>query len=422
MTSIKLQNKIELMSPAGSYESLMAAIKAGTNAVYFGVGKLNMRARSAKNFQIDDLPTIARICSHDQISCYLALNSILYDDEIAEMQNLCDAAKDAGVSAVIASDISAINYASSIGLEVHISTQLNVSNLEAVKFYARYADVIVLARELKIGQIKSICDEIKRQDIRGPGGNLVRIELFIHGALCVSISGKCYMSDSLTGHSANRGECLQTCRRSYKVVDDVTGDELLIDNQYVMSPKDLCTIRFVDKLIECGATVFKIEGRGRREDYVYRVTRAYRQAIDSYYAGTFSAEITQQWEEELAKVFNRGFWHGGYYMGRHINDWSKSYGSRAKKQKVYAGYVKNYFSKARVAEFVIENGEVKIGDELMITGVTTGFVEITTESMYVNDVPADSAAKGDFVTIPVGEKVRRNDKLYLIIDRVDFQE
>ncbi|MBN2412033.1 U32 family peptidase [candidate division KSB1 bacterium] len=410
------------MSPAGSYESLMAAIKAGTNAVYFGVGKLNMRARAAKNFQTEDLKKISRICSRNHVRCYLTLNTILYDDEIAEMQSICEAATDAGISAVIASDIAAINYARKIGLEVHISTQANVSNLESVKFYAGYADVIVLARELTIEQVKSICSEIKRQEIRGPGGNPLQVELFVHGALCVSISGKCYMSESLTGHSANRGNCLQTCRRSYKVIDDVTGDELAIDNEYVMSPKDLCTIGFIDQLIESGATVFKIEGRGRREDYVYRVTRAYREAIDSYFTGTFSKEKAKQWEAELSKVFNRGFWHGGYYMGRHIDDWSKSYGSRATKQKVYAGYVKNYFPKAGIAEFVIENGEVKTGDKLMVTGVTTGFVETTADSIFVNDVPADLAVKGDFATIPVTEKVRRNDKLYLIIDRVDFQK
>jgi len=410
------------MSPAGSFESLRAAIKAGTNAVYYGVGKMNMRARAAKNFQLNDLEEISNICSRHHVRSYLALNTILYDDEIAEMQSLCNAAKNAGISAVIASDIAAINYARAIGLEVHISTQANVSNIDAVRFYANYADVIVLARELKIEQIKSICDEIKRQGIKGPNGNLVQIELFIHGALCISISGKCYMSQSLTGHSANRGDCFQTCRRGYKVVDDATGDELVIDNEYVMSPKDLCTIGFIDKLIESGATVFKIEGRGRREDYVFRVTRAYREAINSYFAGTYSQEKAKEWERELEKVFNRGFWHGGYYMGRHINEWSKSYGSRATKQKVYSGVVKNYFPKARVAEFVIENGEVKIGDTIMVTGVTTGFVETKVDSIFVRDVPADKAVKGDNATIPVAEKIRRNDKLYLIIDRVDYQE
>lgn len=415
------KKKTELTAPAGSFASLQAAIQAGADSVYFGVGKLNMRARAAQNFTLDELEQIADTCRQHHIRSYLALNTILYDNEIKEMQTICNAAKKTGISAVIASDIAAIQYARQIGLEVHISTQANVSNLEAVKFYARYADVIVLARELTIEQVKSICDAILQQNITGPSGNLVKIELFIHGALCVSISGKCYMSLSLTGHSANRGDCSQTCRRSFKVIDDVTGEELVIDNKYVMSPRDLCTIQFIDKLIESGATVFKIEGRGRREEYVYHVTQAYREAINSYYTGTFTRENISRWETELAGVFNRGFWHGGYYMGRQIDEWSRSYGSQATRQKIYVGYVHNYFPKAGIAEFAIENHGVAIGDTITISGPTTGYVETCVNSLFINEQPTEHAEKGAYTTIPVPAKVRRNDKLYVLTERTELQ-
>ncbi|HPG40023.1 MAG TPA: peptidase U32 family protein [bacterium] len=413
---------IELTAPAGSFTSLQAAIKAGADSIYFGVGKLNMRARAAQNFIPEELPQIVEICHSKNVRCYLALNTILYDNEICEMQAICNAAQTAGVDAVIASDMAAIQYAHQLGLEVHISTQANVSNFEAVKFFARYADIIVLARELTIAQVKYICDAIREQNIIGPSGNLVKIELFIHGALCVSISGKCYMSLSLTGHSANRGDCFQTCRRSYKVVDDVTGDELVIDNHFVMSPRDLCTIGFMDKLIESGASVLKIEGRGRREEYVYTVTRVYREAISACLTNNYTPEKISRWETELAGVFNRGFWHGGYYMGRHIDEWSRSYGSQASKQKIYAGYVKNYFPQAGIAELAIESHGIARGDTIIISGPTTGYVETRITSLLVDDQPVPNAGKGTYATIPVPEKVRRHDKLYIFAVRNDLQE
>ncbi len=417
-----IDNKsVEIMSPAGSFESLMAAIKAGADSVYFGVGKLNMRARSAKNFQLEDLAKITEICKKHHIKSYLALNTILYDYELDDMRSLCKSALETGVTAIIASDIAVIQYAREIGIEVHLSTQLNISNVAEVRFYSQFADVIVLARELTVEQVRHIVDTIQNENIRGPKGELVQIELFVHGALCVSVSGKCYMSLANTGHSANRGDCFQTCRRSYRVIDETTDEELVIDNKYVMSPRDLCTIRFVDQLVATGASVFKIEGRGRREEYVYRVTKAYKEAVAHVQNGTFDHEKAVEWEQQLEKVFNRGFWHGGYYMGRHWDEWSASYGSRATQQKVYLGYVKHYFSKAGVAEFLIETGDVNIGDALMITGPTTGIVEATVESIFVNDAPAESAQKGDAPTLKMTEKVRRNDKLYKVINRKDFQ-
>jgi len=413
---------IELTAPAGSFASLQAAIQAGADSVYFGVGKLNMRARAAQNFTPAELPQIVAMCHSNNVRCYLALNTILYDNEIFEMQAICNAAKTAGVDAVIASDLAAIQYACRLGLEVHISTQANVSNLEAVKFFARYADVIVLARELTIEQVKYICDAIRKQNITGPSGKLVKIELFIHGALCVSISGKCYMSLSLTGHSANRGDCFQTCRRSYKVVDEVTGDELVIDNQFVMSPRDLCTIGFMDKLIESGASVMKIEGRGRREEYVFTVTRVYREALTACLANNFTPEKISRWETDLAGVFNRGFWRGGYYMGRHIDEWSRSYGSQADKQKIYAGYVRNYFLKAGIAELVIESQGISLGDTIIISGPTTGYVETSVASLMIDGQPVQKAGKGTCATIPVPGKVRRHDKLYIFAARNDLQK
>ncbi len=417
-----IDNKsVEIMAPAGSFESLMAAIKAGADSVYFGVGKLNMRARSAKNFQLEDLAKITEICKKHHIKSYLALNTILYDYELDDMRFLCKSALDAEVTAIIASDIAVIQYAREIGIEVHLSTQLNISNVTEVRFYSQFADVMVLARELTVEQVRHIVNTIEKEEIRGPKGELVQIELFVHGALCVSVSGKCYMSLANTGHSANRGDCFQTCRRSYRVIDETTDEELVIDNKYVMSPRDLCTIRFVDQLVATGASVFKIEGRGRREEYVYRVTKAYKDAVAHVQMGTFDHDKAVEWEQQLEKVFNRGFWHGGYYMGRHWDEWSASYGSRATQQKVYLGYVKHYFRKAGVAEFLIETGDVNVGDALMITGPTTGIVEATVESIYVNDAPAESAQKGDAPTLKMSEKVRRNDKLYKVIDRKDYQ-
>lgn len=420
--SLDMTKKIELMAPAGSRESLNAAIKAGADSIYFGVDKLNMRARAAKPFHISDLKEISNICKQNGIKCYLALNTIIYDDEMDLMRTICDAALEANLSAIIATDISTILYARKIGLAVHISTQANISNLESVRFYSQFADVLVLARELTLPQIAHICDEIKKQNIHGPSGKLVQIELFVHGALCVSIAGKCYMSLALTNHSANRGDCLQNCRRSYRVIDDATGNELKIDNRYVMSPKDLCTIDFLDQLIGAGATVFKIEGRGRSADYVFKVTRAYRKAIDSYFQGKFTMEKSKDWKKDLQSVFNRGYWEGGYYLGKRLGEWSGAYGSRATKQKKYVGFVKNYFARPKIAQIMIENESLHIGDQIIAIGPTTGYAETDVESIFVNEKPAQGAAKGDDITIPFPEKLRRNDKIYIIRDRTHWQK
>lgn len=409
------------MSPAGSYESLHAAIKAGADSIYFGVEQLNMRARSSKTFTLDDLHEIADITSKAGKKSYLALNTIVYDDEIPLMHSICDAAKTAGISAVIATDVSAITYARSIGLDVHISTQANISNIGAVQFYAQFSDVMVLARELTLEQIQNISNAIKAQNITGPSGELVQIELFIHGALCVSISGKCYMSLAAKNHSANRGECIQTCRRQYRVIDEATNEELLIDNKFVMSPKDLCMIGSMDKLIEAGASVFKIEGRGRSSDYVYHVTKAYREAIDSYFAGDYSADKIKAWTEQLENVFNRGFWHGGYYLGNKLGEWSGAYGSVAKKQKTYIGHVINYFAKPKIAQFSIDSHGIQVGDTIAVTGPTTGYEERIIESLYVDEKPANSAKKGDDITIPFDVRLRKRDKLYVIHDRTQWQ-
>ena len=416
-----MKNKTNLMSPAGSWESLSAAIKAGADSVYFGVEQLNMRARSAKTFYLSDLPTVAQKCHNAGVESYLALNTVLYDSDMAAMREICDAAKAAGVTAVIATDSAVLGYAKSIGLNVHLSTQANVSNIDAVKFYANFANVIVLARELTLSQIEHITAEIERQTICGPDGKLVRIELFVHGALCVSIAGKCYMSLATTNHSANRGDCLQTCRRRFRVIDENNGNELVLDNKFVMSPKDLCTIGHMDKLIRSGATVFKIEGRGRPPEYVYHTTRAYRQAIDSVFAGNYTPEKIAAWKEELERVFNRGFWHGGYYLGHKLGEWSGAYGAKATHQKTYVGYAVNYFQKPGIGEFVVENGTLEQGETIAVIGPTTGYVESSANSIFVNDKPARTATKKDRITIPVNEKIRRKDKLYVIRKRTQWQ-
>ncbi|NIA28973.1 MAG: U32 family peptidase [Actinobacteria bacterium] len=417
-----MKKNTEIIAPAGSWESLNAAIKAGADSIYFGIDKLNMRARAAKPFYMSDLKEISKICKQNRIKCYLALNTIIYDDEMDLMRTICDAAREANVSAIIATDISTILYARQIGLLVHISTQANISNLESVRFYSQFSDVLVLARELTLPQIAYICDEIIKQDIRGPSGELVQIELFVHGALCVSIAGKCYMSLALTNHSANRGDCLQNCRRSYRVIDDTTENELKIDNRYVMSPKDLCTIDFLDQLLEAGPTMLKIEGRGRSSDYVFKVTQAYRKAIDSYMQGNFTREKSQDWKKDLQSVFNRGFWEGGYYLGKKLGEWSGAYGSCATKQKKYVGFVKNYFSRPKIVQIMIENEPLQIGDQIMATGPTTGYAETDVKSIYINEKSAKGATKGDDVTIPFPEKLRRNDKIYIIRDRTHWQK
>lgn len=409
------------MSPAGSYESLMAAIKAGANSVYFGVEHLNMRARTIA-FKLKDLKKIANICKKHNVKSYLTLNTIVYDQDMKMVKKICDAAKKAKISAIIACDIATIEYARKINLEVHISTQQNISNIEAVKFFSKYSDVVVLARELTLPQIKKIVQEIKQKNIRGPNGKLVKVELFAHGALCVSISGKCYMSLAQYGASANRGMCLQACRRSYKVIDEETGDELVVDNKYIMSPKDLCTIGFLDKLLDAGISVLKLEGRGRSPEYVYAVTKCYREAVDSYFNGTYTKQKIADWTKRLEEVFNRGFWHGGYYLGKKLGDWSGVYGSKAEKEKTYLGYVKNFFAKHNVAQIVIETGKISIGDEILIQGPTTGVLQFKLTDLHVNEKSAQIGKKGDDVTIKVSEKVRKNDKVYVFGKKEKLQE
>lgn len=410
-------SKVEVMSPAGSFAALHTAIQAGANSVYFGIEQLNMRARAANNFKTSDLPEIVRICSEKNIKTYLTVNTILYDHDLVMMKKICDAAKANNITAVIASDIAALQYAHSIGLEIHISTQQNVSNIEAVRFFANFADIVVLARELTLNQIKKIIQQIKEFNIVGPRGELIKIELFAHGALCVAISGKCYMSLATDNASANRGACTQNCRRAYRVTDEETGEELVVDNKYIMSPKDLCTIGFLDKIIGAGVSVLKLEGRGRSADYVHTVTKCYREAADAYEAGTYTKEKIEAWTKELESVYNRGFWHGGYYLGKQLGEWSGEYGSQATKQNEYIGRVTNYFRKTSIAEIIIETGEIKIGDDLFATGDNTGVVKFKLENFFLDGVPGTVAKKGDIITIPVSERVRINDKLFLSKDR-----
>lgn len=408
----------EIMAPVGSRESLAAAIQAGADSVYFGIGQLNMRSHSANHFTIDDLREIAATCSEHGIKTYLTVNTIIYQDDLETMRKIVDAAREAGITAVIASDVAVMNYCNQIGEEVHLSTQLNISNVEALKFYAQFADVVVLARELNIGQVTAIHQEIERQDIRGPRGELIRIEMFCHGALCMAISGKCYLSLDNTARSANRGECMQLCRRSYVVTDAETGTQLEVDNKYIMSPKDLKTIRFIDRMMAAGVRVFKIEGRARGPEYVYTVVKAYKEAIAAVVAdhnnGTdtqFTEERKNQWDEELARVFNRGFWDG-YYQGQTLGEWNSNYGSNATEKKVLVGKVIKYFSRLNVAEVAVQASEISLGDKLLITGPTTGVMYLDLNEMRYELQPVERAEKGWHVSIPVTGKVRPNDKLF----------
>lgn len=401
------------MAPAGSDAALAAAIDAGADSVYFGVGKLNMRARSA-DFTQEDLPKIARRCREAGVKSYLALNTVVYDDELDEMRALCDAAADAGVSAVIATDISTIQYARSINLEVHMSVQANVANFEALKFYSRYADTVVLARELTLEQIASIHRQTVEQDVRGPSGDPIRLELFGHGALCVAVSGKCYMSLAQYNTSANRGACFQTCRRKYRITDDETGNELVIDNQYAMSPKDLCTVQHLDRLAEAGISVLKIEGRARTADYVAVTVGVYREALDALAKGTYDPDSCDPWIERLSSVFNRGFWHGGYYCGEKLGEWSGKSHSQATEKRDQIGTVSNFFGKLNVAEFPLIKHSIRNGDSLLIEGPTTGAVRFAAENLHVDGVPAESTAPGDLVTVKVPVKARRQDKVFLL--------
>ena len=400
------------MAPAGNFECLHAAIQGGANSVYFGVGQLNMRSHSANNFTPQDLAEVCRICREAGVKSYLTLNIVLYQEDLEPMRQTLDAAKAAGIDAIIASDMAAIEYCRQIGLEVHISTQLNVSNVLALKFYAQFADVIVLARELNLNQVKDICRTIEKEQIKGPSGNLVRVEMFAHGALCMAVSGKCYLSLHAYGASANRGSCFQVCRRGYEVTDLETGNQLNIDNKYIMSPKDLCTIEFMDKIIDAGVKVFKIEGRARSAEYVKRTASCYRRAADAVCDGTYTPELAASLKEELSEVFNRGFWDG-YYQGAYLGQWSDVYGSQATRKKVYCGKVTNWFDRIGVAEISVESAPLKVGDQVMVIGSTTGIVEFTVDDMRVNLEPAQEAAKGVRCSIAAPSRLRRGDKLYL---------
>lgn len=404
----------EIMAPAGSWESLAAAIKAGADSVYFGIESLNMRAHSAARFTINDLDAIVGRCKEAGVKSYLTVNTIIYGEDLQLMRSICDAAKTSGISAIIASDVAVLQYCNTIGQEIHLSTQLNISNIEALKFYARFADVAVLARELNMGQVSEIARQIDEQNVLGPNGQRVRIEMFCHGALCMAISGKCYLSLNNLGYSANRGACLQVCRRSYTVRDRETGVELDVDNKYIMSPKDLKTIRFVDRMVKAGVKVFKIEGRARGPEYVYTTVQCYKQALEAALEGTTTEAMKDQWDERLKTVFNRGFWDG-YYLGQRLGEWNKEYGSSATERKVYVGKGIKYFSKIGVAEFMLEANTLDKDDKLLITGPTTGALFLNADEIRYDLQPVDHAEKGWRVSIPVPEKVRPSDKLYKLV-------
>ena len=404
----------EIMAPVGSRESLMAAIQAGADSVYFGIGQLNMRSHSANHFTIDDLHEIAQMCQEHGIKTYLTVNTIIYDDDIETMRMIVDAAKAARITAVIASDVAVMAYCNKVGVEVHLSTQLNISNVEALKFYAQFADVVVLARELNMDQVAAIYKQIQDQQIKGPKGDLVRIEMFCHGALCMAVSGKCYMSLHDANRSANRGGCVQICRRSYTVTDNETGTELEIDNKYIMSPKDLKTVRFIDRMMKSGVRVFKIEGRARGPEYVYTVVSCYKEAIRSVLDGTLTEEKKDLWDERLATVFNRGFWDG-YYQGQSLGEWNRHYGSAATEKKVLIGKVLKYFSKLGVAEIAVEAAPFSQGDKLLITGNTTGVMYLDADEIRYELRPVEQAQQGWRVSIPVSGKVRPNDKLFKLV-------
>jgi putative protease len=406
---------IEIMAPAGSYESLMAAIQGGADSVYFGAEQLNMRAASSNNFTLDDLREIASICKKNGLKSYITVNVVVYDNEIEQMHRIIDAAVESGISAVIASDFSVINYAFASGIEVHLSTQLNITNIEALKFYSQWADVAVLARELNLDQVKYIYNSIREKNIRGPRGDLIKIEMFAHGALCMAVSGKCYLSLHENNKSANRGECYQTCRKSYIATGKESGYELEIDNEYIMSSKDLCTIGFLDKLIEAGVKVLKIEGRARSAEYVKEVSSCYNEAVKAIENGTYSNEKTEAWRKRLSTVFNRGFWDG-YYLGQKIGEWNIGYGSVATKRKVYLGKITNYFTKLNVAEIKLENGDLNKGDTILITGPTTGVVEYRVDEIRVDLKVAEKAIKGELCSIKTPDYLRRSDKVYKWVD------
>lgn len=407
--------KIELMSPAGDFTSMQAAIDNGADSIYFGVEQLNMRARASMNFTLDDLPEISRRCSEKGVRTYLTLNTIIYDHDLSLIKTLLDQAKAANLTAVIAMDQAVISYARQIGMEVHISTQINITNIETVKFYALFADTMVMSRELSMTQIKKICDQIVKEDVKGPSGKLVEVEIFGHGALCMAVSGKCYLSLHSSNSSANRGACKQNCRKKYTVIDQETGFEIELDNEYMMSPKDLCTINFLDQIVDAGVSVLKIEGRGRAPEYVATVTKCYREAIDAIADGTYSQEKVAEWMKQLETVYNRGFW-GGYYLGQELGEWSSDNGSAATQKKVYIGKGRHFYPKSNIAEFLIEAYDLTIGDKILIQGPTTGSQEMVLEAMRVDEKPdSDKATKSDIITFKTDFKVRPSDKLYKIV-------
>ncbi|MDD4754733.1 MAG: U32 family peptidase [Prolixibacteraceae bacterium] len=416
-----ISREVEIMAPVGSLETLMAAIRGGAGSVYFGVGNLNMRSRSSANFSLDDMKKIGKIAAENGVKTYLSLNVEIFNNEIGQMHKIIDAAKECGISAVIAADISVIQYARSTDLEVHISTQVNITNIEAVSFYAQFADVMVLAREINLGRVHEINDEIIRQQIKGPSGKLVRLEMFVHGALCMAISGKCYLSLHEMASSANRGACLQTCRRAYLVTDKETGAELEIDNEYIMSPKDLKTIHFLNKILDAGVTVLKIEGRARSPEYVKTTVECYKEAVESYFSNSFTKEKIENWNERLASVFNRGFWNG-YYLGQRLGEWSANYGSQATKRKIYLGKCTNYFTNIGVAEFKLETGNLKTGDNIIVTGPTTGVVESVVDEIRFELESVAEGLKGQHISVPVPEKIRRSDKLFKLVDAKEIKQ
>ncbi|BDC99138.1 U32 family peptidase [Persicobacter psychrovividus] len=411
-----LRKDIEIMAPAGGFESLMAAIQGGADSIYFGVEQLNMRARATMNFKLDDLEKVAGICQEHGIRSYLTLNTIVYDHDMSIVKHVCNRVKEAGITAIIASDQAVISYAQSIGVEIHISTQVNITNVETIRFYAHFADVMVLSRELSLMQMKHICDAVEKEDIKGPSGKRVQIEVFAHGALCMAVSGKCYMSLHTYNSSANRGACNQNCRRKYTVKDvEDPSIEFEIDNEYIMSPKDLCTVNFLDQLLDTGVQVLKIEGRGKGPEYVKKVVGVYRKAVDAIYDGTYSAEKAEEWMDDLRTVYNRDFW-GGYYLGQEMGEWADQPGSQATQKKVYLGLAKHYFTKIGVAEFKVEAQKLKKGDKLLITGVTTGVMELDAEEIHVDGQSVEEAKKGENFSIKVPDRVRPSDKLYKIVE------
>jgi len=408
-------NKIELMAPAGSFDAMQAAIDNGADSIYFGVDQMNMRARATMNFTLGDLKEISERCSEKGVKTYLTLNTIIYNHDLSLIKRIIKEVKENNITAIIAADQAVINIAKMEGVEVHISTQLNITNIETIKFYALFADVMVLSRELSLRQIDEICKQITKEDVRGPAGNLIEIEVFGHGALCMAVSGKCYLSLHTQNSSANRGACNQNCRKKYKVIDLEDGHELVIDNEYIMSPKDLCTIDFLDQLVGAGITVLKIEGRGRAPEYVATVIKAYREAIDAIAENTYTVDKVNNWMDELRKVYNRGFW-GAYYLGQELGEWTNKSGSSATTKKILIGKGLHYYPKPKVGEFKIQSHSIKVGDNLLITGPTTGAVNHTVTSLFVDEKPVEIAKKGDEITIQIDFKIRSSDKLYKVVE------